>query len=167
MTDLRTHDIPADVDPAEWALHITGTVECSLRLTSDDLASFPLETVTEDFRCVEGWVAEGLSWRGVRVETVLERAEPTEDSEYALVRAMDGEYACSFPLKRLSASILALELDGEALPVEHGGPVRLVPIATDRDCWESIKWVSEIRIGETPFTDADTARGLALSRIDE
>lgn len=130
MSGLRTHDVPTEVDPDDWALCVTGTVDRSLRLTPDDLASFPLETAAEDFACVEGWVAKGLSWRGVRVESVLERAEPTENSEYGLVSAMDGDYACSFPIDRLSSSILALELDGEALPVDHGGPVRLVPTKT-------------------------------------
>ncbi|WP_265108419.1 molybdopterin-dependent oxidoreductase [Halosolutus halophilus] len=166
MSDLRTHDVPADVDPDGWALRVTGTVDRSLRLAPADLASFPLETAADDFACAEGWVANGLSWRGVRVGAVLDRAGPTGDSEYGLVRAMDGDYACSFPIDRLSESILALELNGEALPVEHGGPARFVPIDPGRDCWESIKWVSEIRIGETPFSGADTAKGLALSRIE-
>ena len=166
MSDLETHAVPEDVDPADWTLRISGTVDRSLQLTPDDLASYPLERATDDFACVEGWVAEGLSWRGVRVGTVLERAEPTVESKYGLVRAMDGEYACSFSLERLSDAILTLELDGEPLPVEHGGPVRYVPLDADRDCWESIKWVSEIVISEVPFTDADTAKQLALSRIE-
>lgn len=167
MDDLKPHDVPGDVDPDDWTLRVGGTVDRSLRLSSDDLASYPLETAVDDFACVEGWAANGLSWRGVRVETLLEHAKPTEASGYGLVRAMDGEYACSFPLDRLRESVLALELDGDPLPVEHGGPARLVPLATGRDCWESIKWVSEIRIDETPFTGADTAKELALSRIEE
>ncbi|GAB3670536.1 molybdopterin-dependent oxidoreductase [Halopiger thermotolerans] len=167
MDGLEPHDVPDDVDPDGWALRVSGTVDRPLRLGPDDLASYPLEAAADDFRCVEGWVAKGLSWRGVRVETLLERAEPTAASGHALVRAMDGEYACSFPLDRLCESILALELDGEPLPVEHGGPARLVPLDTDRDCWESIKWVSEIRVGEAPFTGADTAKELALSRIED
>lgn len=166
MSDLKSHDVPDDVDPAEWTLRIGGTVDQSFRLAPDDLASYTLETATEDFACVEGWVAEGLSWRGIRVETLLERASPTDASEYGLVRAMDGEYACSFPLDRLSESVLALELGGEPVPIEHGGPARLVPLGDERDCWESIKWVSEILVGETPFTEADTAKRLALSRIE-
>lgn len=167
MSDLKPHDVPADVDPAEWTLRIGGTVDQSVRFDPDDLASFPLETAAEDFTCVEGWIAEGLSWRGVRVETLLGRAGPTAASEYGLVRAVDGEYACSFPLEQLSNSVLALELDGKPLPVDHGGPARLVPLADERECWESIKWVSEILVGETPFSEADTAKELALSRTED
>ncbi len=85
MGDFETHTVPEDVDPADWMLSIGGTVDRSLRLTPDDLASYPLETATEDFACVEGWVAEGLSWRSVRVGTLLERAEPTVGSEYGIV----------------------------------------------------------------------------------
>ena len=165
-TDLRTHPVPDAVDPDDWALRVTGTVDRPLRLSPTDLEALPLESVTDDFACVEGWAAEDLAWRGVRVADVLERAGPTTGSEYALVRAMDGDYACAFPLEALSDALLALELDGEPLPVDYGGPARLVPTGGDRDCWESVKWVAEIRVGETPFSDADTAADLALSRLE-
>ncbi|RQG94931.1 molybdopterin-dependent oxidoreductase [Natrarchaeobius chitinivorans] len=164
---LETWTSGKSSDPDEWVLRIGGTVDTSVRVDQDDLVSYPLKSATEDFACAEGWVAEGLSWRGIRVETLLERAGPTDGSEYALVRAMDGEYACSFPLERLADAVLALELDGEPLPVEHGGPARLVPLEDDRDYWESIKWVSEILIGETPFADDDTAKELVLLRIED
>ena len=166
MSDLRTHPVPDAVDPDDWALRVTGAVDRSLRLSAADLESFPLETVTDDFACVEGWVADDLAWRGIRVGAVLERAGPTAESEHALVRAMDGDYACSFPLETVSDALLAVELDGEPLPVDHGGPARLVPLGAGSDCWESVKWVSEIRVGETPFSDADTAKDVALSRLE-
>lgn len=99
MSDLLTHEVPAAADPDDWTLQVTGTVERSLRLTLAELESLPLETETDDFACAEGWIAEGLSWRDVRVGTVLERADPHASSEYSLVRAMDGDYA-SFPLEK-------------------------------------------------------------------
>ena len=166
MDDLRTHAVPDAVEPDDWALRVTGTVDRALRLAPTDLESFPLETVTDDFACAEGWVADDLAWRGVRVGAIFERAGPSAETEYALVRAMDGDYACSFPLETLSEALLAVQLDGESLPVEHGGPARLVPTGADRDCWESVKWVTELRIGEAPFSDADTAADVALSRLE-
>jgi DMSO/TMAO reductase YedYZ molybdopterin-dependent catalytic subunit len=77
---------------------------------------------------------------------------------------MDGEYACGYPLDRLDGALLALELDGDPLPVEHGGPARLVPATAGSDCWESVKWVARIEL----LADApeDTARDLALSRLE-
>ncbi|MCD2203530.1 molybdopterin-dependent oxidoreductase [Halobacterium sp. KA-6] len=164
MSDLEVHDVPDGVDPVEWRLDVTGDVARSLSLDRGALADFPKQSFTADFTCVEGWVAEDLSWRGVRVGDVLDRAAPTERATHALVHAMDGEYACSFPLDRLTDAVLALELDGSSLPVEHGGPARLVPTG-DADCWESVKWVSELELTDGAREDADTAESIALSRI--
>ncbi|MFB6090747.1 MAG: molybdopterin-dependent oxidoreductase [Halobellus sp.] len=166
MTELESHPVPADVDPDGWALRVGGAVDRPLRLDRADVAALPAETFEEDFECVEGWTAAGLTWRGVRVERLLDRAGPTAEASHALVRAMDGDYACAFPLETLAGAVLATELDGEALPVEHGGPARLVPTDAGTDCWESVKWVAEIEVRESAPTDADTAEELALSRID-
>lgn len=165
MSDLETHDVPAEVDPQEWRLRVSGAVEREVVLDRGDLASLPTETYTADFACVEGWVAEDCSWRGVRVGDVLDIAESTAASSHGLVAAMDGEYACSFPLERLADAVLAVELDGAPLSVDHGGPARLVPTG-DADCWESVKWVSRVEVRESAPTTEDTAADLALSRID-
>lgn len=166
MADLETHPVPEAVDPESWRFRVTGTVERPLACDRDDLAALSLETVVDDFACEAGWETTDLAWCGVPLETLLRRAAPTADSAHALVRAMDDGYACSFPLDRLRESVLAVELEGEPLPVEHGGPARLVPVGSDADCWEQVKWVTEIEIGETPFADADTAKDVALSRLE-
>ncbi|MGB9958856.1 molybdopterin-binding oxidoreductase [Haloferax sp. Atlit-6N] len=165
MTDLRRHRIPDNVETSGWTLAVTGTVDTPLELSQRDFGSFPTETFEGDLVCDEGWVAEGLTWRGVRVERLFDHAGLPETSQYGLVRSMDGDYACSFPLNRLAESVLAFELGGEPLDTEHGGPARLVPTADDRDCWESVKWVSEIEVLEHVPTEADTAKEIALSRI--
>ncbi|CQH57439.1 molybdopterin-binding domain protein [Halobacterium hubeiense] len=164
MSGLEVHDVPDGVDPDAWHLDVTGAVASELTFDREDLRALPVETFTADFTCVEGWVAEDLSWRGVRVGDVLDRAAPTAAASHALVHAMDGEYACSFPLNDLADAVLALELDGAALPVEHGGPARLVPTG-EADCWESVKWVAELTVTESAPEDADTAESIALSRV--
>ncbi|MFA9518304.1 molybdopterin-dependent oxidoreductase [Halopenitus sp. H-Gu1] len=165
MSDLKRHEIPEAIETTEWTLDVIGAVDAPLVLSRHELESFPHESITDEFACEEGWVADGLRWYGIRVESILDRAAPSDASEYGLVRALDGEYACSFRLDRLAESILAVELDGAPLALEHGGPARLVPEAGDRDCWESVKWVSSIELRETEPTAADTAEDLALSRI--
>ncbi|MFC6873440.1 molybdopterin-dependent oxidoreductase [Halobellus marinus] len=165
MTALKPHGVPENVDSERWQLAITGAVTRELTFDRTDLEELPLETFTADFTCIEGWVAEDCSWRGVRVDVLLDRAEPTAAGSHALVHAMDGEYVCSFPLATLSNAVLAIELDGESLPAEHGGPARLVPTG-DADCWESVKWVREIELVTSPQPDDDTAKTIALSRIE-
>jgi DMSO/TMAO reductase YedYZ molybdopterin-dependent catalytic subunit len=165
MSDLRTHDVPDDVDPSDWSLRVIGAVAEPFRVGREDLAAFPVETVTEDFECVEGWAAAGLSWQGVRVGTVLDRADPTVDDGYVLVHAMDGDYACSLPRARAEASLLAVGLDGEPLAVTHGGPARFVPTDGGADCWESVKWVTALEVRESEPVAGDTAKEIALDRV--
>lgn len=166
MTGLEPHPVPGDVDPDEWALQIEGTVAQPLCLDWNDLGSYPKESFTADFACVEGWTAEDLSWRGIRVGTFLDRADPTPASTHVLVHAMDDDYACAFPIDRVRDAVLALELGGEPLAVDHGGPARLVPTDSGSDCWESVKWVSEFEVRESEPRADDTAKVIALSRIE-
>lgn len=166
MADIATHDVPEGVDPTDWTLGVTGAVRNPLELTASDLASFEAETFVGNFACEEGWVAEGLDWRGVRVGRLLDRAGLADGAEYGLVRSMDDGYACAFSLDRLAESVLAVELDGEPLGVEHGGPARLVPTDGGRDCWESVKWATVIEVREDRPSENDTAQEIALSRIE-
>jgi DMSO/TMAO reductase YedYZ molybdopterin-dependent catalytic subunit len=163
MSGLPEHAVPDEVETDDWALAVRGSVDRPRTFDAADLADLPTGTFSEDFDCEAGWVAEGLSWRGVRVGDLLARAEPSPGSRFALVHAMDGDYACAFPLDRLESAVLALELDGEPLPTVHGGPARLVPTG-DGDCWESVKWVAAIEL--TVERPDDTAREIALGRID-
>ncbi len=163
MDDLPSHDVPGAVTTDDWALTVRGSVRRERTFDAADLAALPAAAFTGDFACEAGWVADGLSWRGVRVGDLLDRVDPTPQSEFALVRAMDGDYACAFRLDRLENAVLALELDGEPLPTEHGGPARLVQ-PDDADCWESVKWVAAIELTSEP--PDDTAREIALGRVD-
>jgi DMSO/TMAO reductase YedYZ molybdopterin-dependent catalytic subunit len=165
MTELPTYDVPDEVDPDDWALQVTGAVSRPLRVDETDLETFPVETITDDFACLEGWTATDLSWRGVRVRSVLERAIPTVDDGYVLARAMDGDYGCSFPLDRVSDALIAFGLDGEPLPPEHGGPARLVPTDDGADCWESVKWVSAMEVHQAEPSAEDTAEEIATARL--
>jgi DMSO/TMAO reductase YedYZ molybdopterin-dependent catalytic subunit len=166
MSGLHSHAIPDEVEPNDWRLRVTGAVSSPLRLGPAELAELPAAAVAEDFACREGWVAEDLSWRGIRVKHLLDRAAPTVDDGYVLVRAMDGDYACAFPIDRVADAVIAFELDGDDLPVEHGGPARLVPTDDGSDCWESIKWVAELEVTDSEPANDDTAKELALGRLE-
>ncbi|WP_435079662.1 molybdopterin-dependent oxidoreductase [Halococcus sp. AFM35] len=163
-TDLETHGVPADVDPENWSLSVTGAVERPLELDQTDFHSLDHRSTVTDFACVEGWTAKDLVWEGVRVGDLLTEARPASDAAFGLAGAMDGDYACSFTLNRLKNCLLATRLDREILPTEHGGPARLVPLEEQKDCWEHVKWVSQIELYRREPTEADTAHDLALSR---
>ncbi|WP_435101338.1 molybdopterin-dependent oxidoreductase [Halarchaeum sp. P4] len=165
MTDLEPHPVPESIDTRTWKLRVTGAVAQPLTLTRDDVRTLPDDARTDDFTCIEGWEARDLSWRGVRVEALLSRATPADDATHVLVHAMDGDYASAFRIERARDALLAFELDGDPLPVEHGGPVRLVPTDDGTDCWESVKWVSRVDVTTGRPNRRATAKDVALSRV--
>ncbi|MBC9715202.1 sulfite oxidase [Streptomyces sp. TRM66268-LWL] len=100
-------------------------------------------------------------WRGVRLADVLHRAGISRHAVDVQPRGLDAEYVTAdgtnlgrvrrpLPVvKAMSDVLLAYELNGEALPPDHGHPVRvLVP------SWvgiASIKWVGDIEVSDTPL----------------
>lgn len=80
---------------------------------------------------------------------------------------MDGDYACSLPRERAADALLAVGLDGNVLPVEHGGPARVVPTDDESDCWESVKWVTALEVTHSASVDEDTAEQIALGRLGQ
>jgi DMSO/TMAO reductase YedYZ molybdopterin-dependent catalytic subunit len=106
-TDRRSGDRHPEVDVGAWALRIRGSVADELSLSLQDLQSLDTHTMTDAFACLEGWTAEDLAWRGVRTGDLLDMAVPIPGRTHALVRSIDGEYACSFELGRLRDGLVA------------------------------------------------------------
>lgn len=153
-----THsDAPADTDPNRWTVTLTGAVADPQTMRAADLAVLETELVESSTACAgEEGTADRGRWRGVRVGTLLDRARPRDDASHALVRSSDPDFACGFELDRLRNALLAVRLDGEPIPTERGGPVRL--LVDDADCWERVKWVSRIDVLDGPPGEDDTAR---------
>lgn len=130
-----------------WRLVVTGAVTRPLSLSLDDLRRMPLRSAELPIACVEGWSASAR-WRGVPVRDLLEMAGAAEDAEVT-VRSLQrsGRYRSS-ELNRFHArdrdTILALELDGEPLHLDHGFPVRL--IGPNRPGVTQTKWVHKLEV---------------------
>lgn len=134
------------IDPAAYRLIVTGAVVTPLQLSLDDLRAFPQQTVTADFSCLEGWVAENRTWQGVSLRSVLERACLLPEARYVVAYAADyqGEYNVLLSREEALAPTALLALGREGLPLthDHGAPVRLqVPGV---DCFTQAKWVLRI-----------------------
>lgn len=164
--NLQSHEVPSEIKTTEWSLLLDGLVERSRRLTKPELLEMNRQTATGDFTCVEGWTARDLSWRGVPVQNVLDLAIPQSDASFGLVHGRDSGYSCGFHLTHLCDSMLAIELNGDPLPTEHGGPARLIPADSESDCWESVKWVSRIELLDRQPEAANAAERIARSRLD-
>ena len=128
------------LDEAKWDFRIDGMVEEPLRLTWQEFRGLPQVEVTSDFHCVTRWSRLNNRWKGVLFTEVLKRVKVRAGAEYVLVLAQEG-YTANVPLKDLERPdvLFAFEHDGEPLPAEHGGPLRLV--VPQLYAWKSVKWV--------------------------
>ena len=127
-------------DPKTWDFRTAGLVEKQLCLTWNEFIALPKIQVTSDFHCVTRWSRFNNHWEGVPFRAVYDLTRPKPEATHVLVRA-EGGYTSNVPLKDLLEDnvLFALKYDGEPLPPEHGGPMRLV--VPKLYAWKSAKWV--------------------------
>jgi hypothetical protein len=131
-------------DPT-FRLVIEGAVDRRLELSLDDLRALPQREVRLPIACVEGWSASAR-WRGVSVRDLLALAGAAVDAE-ATVESLQpsGRYRAAYingDQAADRATLLAVDLDGEPLHIDHGYPVRL--IGPNRPGVLQTKWVSKL-----------------------
>ncbi len=145
------------VSASEWKLRIVGMVEHELEITFDELLALPLIETDVTLACVSNEVGGGLignaRWMGYPIRDLLARAKPTGGADMVLSRSVDG-WTASTPLSVLEDenrdSILAVSMNGEPLPQEHGFPVRMV-VPGLYGYVSATKWVTELKL--TRFAD--------------
>jgi sulfoxide reductase catalytic subunit YedY len=122
-------------DFADWTLEIDGLVENPVTLSFDELRDLPKQTQTTRHDCIQGWTYYA-QWAGVPVSELIERCQPTDDAQYAVFWTLDekwedpdvdGYYYEAIDLEKATEpmTILAYEMNGDDLPIPHGGPLRL------------------------------------------
>jgi hypothetical protein len=133
-------------DP-DYRLTVNGKVRRKLVFTRDELAALPQHEATLPISCVEGW-STTQRWRGVRVRDLLDRAGANTGAEVR-VHSLQLRRAYRFSdLNRWHAhdpdTLLALEVNGEPLDLDHGYPVRL--IGPNRPGVMQTKWVTRLAV---------------------
>jgi DMSO/TMAO reductase YedYZ molybdopterin-dependent catalytic subunit len=123
--------LPA-VDPMDWRLRIHGMVEEEITLTYQDLLDRGLTEAWVTLCCVSnpvgGNLIDNAFWSGVRIADILAEAGVSPDADAVLQTSEDG-WTCGTPIEALTDdrnAMLAIAMNGEPLPVEHGFPVRMV-----------------------------------------
>ena len=116
-------------------------------LTRDDLAAMTQHVVELPIACVEGWSATG-TWGGVRMRDLLALVDAPAGSDVR-VRSLQTRYAFGTSLlwsnfAEDDRTLLALELDGEPLSLDHGYPCRV--IAPNRPGVRQTKWVKQLEV---------------------
>lgn len=121
------------VDPATWRLTVDGMVDRRVVLTFDELLGMGMDEYGITLTCVSNQVGGNLvgnaRWLGVPVRSILAKAGPKSGADMVLSRSVDG-FTASTPLTSLTDpmldAILAVGMNGQPLPQEHGFPVRMV-----------------------------------------
>lgn len=156
--ELPTH--PNDHAHSEsYRLRVDGLVGRCLDLAVKDLERLPQHYLTEDFTCLEGWTVPDVKWSGVVLETVVALADPLADARY--IQASAGDFSLPLSREEASRALLAIRLGGDAVPVEHGGPVRLV--VPSGQCFMQIKWLNRLELRREG--GANSAKSIALDRL--
>lgn len=140
------------IDPADWTLEVHGMVDEPFTLTWNELLALPLEDHYATLACVSNEVGGDLIgnalWRGYPIRALLDRARPRAGADMVLSRSSDG-FTAGTPLTVLRdparASLLAIGMNGEPLPVVQGFPARLV-IPGLYGYVSATKWVTSLKV---------------------
>ena len=146
-----------------WAFAIGGAVRHPLILSHADLLALPTVEVGCTIACAghspdQPLLGDGV-WGGVPLSTLLAEVDIDAAARFALVHSYDG-YSAVLTLDKLRDSLLALTLDGDPLPHDHGFPARL--IAPGLGGYKLPKWVTRIELTGSAGGGFWESRGLPL-----
>jgi DMSO/TMAO reductase YedYZ molybdopterin-dependent catalytic subunit len=115
---------------SDWQLRLTGLFAKPQNFSLSALQSMPQRTQITRHDCVEGWSAIG-QWTGVPLKILLDLAQLHRSARFLVFHCADrlGGRPYYESIDLLDAfhpqTILAHQLNGEALPIENGAPLRL------------------------------------------
>ena len=120
-----------------------GAVENPLQLNWAEFMDLPQTDDQSDFHCVTTWSRLDMNWKGVRLLDLAALALPHENATHILCYGYD-EYTTNLSLEEaLKPDVLLVHtVDGQPLPKEHGGPVRM--ITPQLYAWKGSKWINRI-----------------------
>lgn len=156
-----TPDAPVEISYRQLRRLPSVTVPASLECAGNGRSFF----TSQQGQTVSGtaWKLGAIGvakWRGVRLGTVLRHVGLTSDAVDVMPQGLDPNWVIGgldlgpvrrpLPIRKaLHDVLLADEMNGQALPADHGYPVRVVVPS-----WigsSAIKWVGRIEVSDTPL----------------
>ncbi len=170
---VRCHTYTPKVNLNEWSLKIDGVVERPMSLTMDDLKKLPRVELVGVLECAGngrkfysphvpgaqwafGSVGNGR-WAGVRLRDLLQKtgikASATEmlfdGADVPLGKMPDFQRTITTAKALHPDTLLAYEMNGQPLPVQHGFPLRVIAPGWASDSW--VKWLQHIEVLDHEF----------------
>jgi DMSO/TMAO reductase YedYZ molybdopterin-dependent catalytic subunit len=151
----------ADGGSRPYVLTVDGLVARPASLEYARLRALPQQAMTADFHCVEGWSVADVRWSGLRLATLAGLVGPAPTATHVVFHSLGrtrsrpgglDHYVECLPLADLLRPelgyLLALDLAGAPIPLEHGAPLRLVcPFDL---AYKSIKFVTRLEFTDAP-----------------
>lgn len=173
-TALRIPGVEVD----GWRLKVTGLVDEPYELTYDELVGMGVREEIVTLACVSNQVGGDLvgnaRWLGVPLATLIDRAGIRPEGTQIVARSIDG-FTTAFPTAVAldgRPSMVAVGMNGEALPAAHGFPARMI-VPGLYGYVSATKWLEEIEVTTDDFDAYWITRGWAKegpiktqSRID-
>ena len=146
------------IDPKEWQLKIFGRVRKPMTITFDELLKRPMIERYVTLSCVSNEVGGDLvgnaKWLGVPLKDLIDEVGPDAGTDQMVSRSDDG-FSAGTPTQAIldgRDAMIAIGMNGQPLPIEHGFPARLV-VPGLYGYVSATKWVTEIEF--TTFADFD------------
>ncbi len=140
-----------EIPPANWQLRVHGMVAREITLTFDQLVRRPLTADYITLTCVSNPVAGpyvgNALWVGASLASLLRQAGLRAGADQLLCTSADG-FTSGVPLQTVMDgrdAMLAVAMNGTALPVAHGFPVRTV-VPGLYGYVSACKWITDIEV---------------------
>jgi DMSO/TMAO reductase YedYZ molybdopterin-dependent catalytic subunit len=133
MPDSAEYEALAAREFADYRLQVSGLVTKPASFTLAALRQLPSRTQITRHDCVEGWSAIG-KWKGAKLSALLDMVQVRPEARFAVFYCADpmGDNGTDLYYESIdmddafhAQTILAYELNDEALPVKNGAPIRL------------------------------------------
>ncbi len=133
---------------ADWRLSINGMVGRPASLSLAELKKLPSRSQITQLQCEEGWsyIAE---WIGVPLSSVLDTVRVHPEARYVVYFSIDPNWWESIDMADAMhpQTFLAYGMNGDALPVGNGGPLRMrVPRQLG---YKSVKYITSLTVTDS------------------
>ncbi|AFQ44248.1 molybdopterin-dependent oxidoreductase [Desulfosporosinus meridiei] len=131
-----------------WFFTLNGLVEKPITWNWEEFVALKRSVQVSNFHCVTGWSVYNNTWEGIPLKELLAKAAVKAEARVVKLYSGDGVYTDSLTLQQADMDdiIVAVLHDGQPIPKDLGGPVRL--IVPQMYAYKSVKWLNRIELIE-------------------
>lgn len=150
--------VKPQIDLASWRLVVDGLVANPVTWSWSEFLAQPQLRIVSDIHCVTAWSRFENLWEGVGARHLIQVVAPKPEARFIVFHGYDG-YTTNVRRGRFEDEdvLLAHSWQGEPIPAEHGGPVRVV--IPKLYFWKSAKWIRRIEFAASDHPGFWEVRG--------